>query len=227
MKAMYSFPMAVFLAAAAIVGASTGRADNFIYDISTPDAQFFFTVANIPASSVYPDPTPTLILTAGATYNFNINTTPGYHPVVITTNISDYPPTLAEYSGATPKMEVATEPITVTIPATNYVTPLYYICNVHGASIYGQIDIVPPPPPNQILSTKVTSTLVTLVSTGTENTWVLVPEYSSNLLSKAWTKLDDYVNTYENGTNTTTFSRLDPICGPNVFLRLRQSPPEP
>jgi hypothetical protein len=73
----------------------------------------------------------------------------------------------------------------------------------------------------------VTTNTVALVSTGTENTWVLVPEYSSNLLSSAWAPVPNFANTFANGTNVTTFPRLDPICGPNVFLRVRQSPPTP
>ena len=64
--------------------------------------------------------------------------------------------------------------------------------------------------------------MVVMTSTGTETTWLLVPEFSSNLVSGAWASVPTYTNTFANGTNTTIFPRLDPICGPNVFLRLRQ-----
>jgi hypothetical protein len=210
-------------AALAMVVAPVSHAQNTIYGISTPGGQFAWTVDNIPAGTTYPTLNPTLILTAGATYQFAINTA-SFHPVAIVTNLGVFPPTAAAFVDANPQA-VSSTPITITIPPTNYVTPLYYICNVHGFS--GEIDIVPPPPPNTILSTTVTTNLVVMVSTGLENTWVIVPEFSSNLLSGFWAPVDDYSNTFANGTNVTTFPRLDAICGPNVFLRLRQSPPSP
>jgi len=61
-----------------------------------------------------------------------------------------------------------------------------------------------------------------MTSTGTNTTWLLIPEYNSNLLNATWASVPTYTNTFANGTNTTVFDRLDPICGPNVFLRLRQ-----
>ena len=39
-----------------------------------------------------------------------------------------------------------------------------------------------------------------------------------------WSPVPSYTNTFANGTNTTVFERLDPICGPNVFLRISQQP---
>jgi hypothetical protein len=227
MKSMYSFSRAMFTAALIMSAAPLSHADNFIYGISTPGAQFAWTVDNIPAGTTYPNLNPTLILTAGATYRFAVNTTAFFHPVAIVTNTGGFPPVTMAYTGASPQA-VFDQPITITIPETNYITPLYYICNVHGAALLGEIDIVPPPPPNTILSTALTTTnTVVMVSSGVDNTWVIVPEFSSNLLSKVWTPVDDYSNTYANGTNVTTFTRLDAICGPNVFLRLRQSPPTP
>jgi hypothetical protein len=40
-----------------------------------------------------------------------------------------------------------------------------------------------------------------------------------------WASVPGFTNTFANGTNVTTFDRLDPICGPNVFLRVSQQPP--
>ena len=77
------------------------------------------------------------------------------------------------------------------------------------------------PPPNLILSIQV-GTNVVMTSTGTNTTWLLIPEFNSNLVGGAWSSVPTYTNTFANGTNTTIFNRLDPICGPNVFLRLRQ-----
>ena len=94
---------------------------------------------------------------------------------------------------------------------------------MHG--FHGEIDltapVLPAPPRNQILSVHV-GTNVVMTSTGTNTTWTLIPEFSSNLFGGMWAPVPSYTNTFANGTNTTTFNRLDPICGPNVYLRVRQ-----
>ncbi len=134
------------------------------------------------------------------------------------------PPASFEYGNASPQL-VTSGTVTLTIPATGFPSKLYYQCNNHG--FYGVITVVAPPsppPPNQILSVSVI-TNVTLVSTGTNTTWVLVPEFNSNLVSGTWATVPGYSNFFANGTNTTTFPRLEAICGPNVYLRLRQNPP--
>jgi len=207
--------LALGLAAPAI-----SRAQNPIYGIATVGGASSFTVTNVPANTIYPTTNPDLILTAGATYRLFIGTS-GSHPVAITTNNTAVPPTGAAYASAGPQ-SISSGTILVTIPATNYPPTLFYRCNFHGFT--GRISILPPPPANQILSVSVTNVVV-LVSTGVTNTWLFVPEYSSNLVSGAWTPVPSFTNSFANGTNTTKFSRLDPICGPNVFLRVRQSPP--
>ena len=194
--------------------------NNILLGVSTPGGQFSFDVTNVPAGSLYPGSNPTLFLTAGASYRLIIGTS-SFHPVVITTNATASPPVNSAYSGAAPQ-NVNNSAITLALPATNYPPVLYYRCNIHG--FFGQINILPPPSPGQIVSLAVTTNVV-LVSTGTSNTWVFVPEYSSNLLSQAWSAVPGYTNYFSNGTNTTLFDRLDPICGADVFLRLRQSPP--
>src|SRR3954463_7949726 len=167
-----------------------------------------------------PATNPSFPLFAGTTNTLTINTTPGAfgHPVVITTNNLSVG---ARFTNAAPQ-NISSGTITLKVPA-NFVGPLYYMCTVHG--FWGQIDIVAPqgpiPPPNQIVSIKVTANVV-ITSTGTNTTWTLVPEYSSNLVSGLWAPVPNFSNTFANGTNTTTFDRLDPICGPNVFLRLNQ-----
>ena len=203
----------------AVVGSCL--AQNPIYGISSPG--FSFAVTNIPASTVYPGSNPTLVLTAGATYRLIIGTS-SIHPVDVATNdvgAFGNPPLNFAFAGASPQA-IASGPVTVTIPATNFPPRLYYQCNFHFFN--GLINILPPPPPNRIVSASVT-TNVMLVSTGTTNTWVFVPEYNSNLVSSTWSAVPGYSNSFANGTNITTFNRLEPICGPNVFLRIRQSPP--
>ena len=161
---------------------------------------------------------PTIQLVAGVTNILIINTA-SFHPVVITTAPAKTP----QYSGATPQ-SISSGSIKVTTPTSGFPTTLYYVCNVHG--FFGQINLTAPagpPPPNTILQVMV-GTNVVMVSTGTNTTFTFIPEFSSNLVSGAWTPVPNFTNTFLNGTNTTKFNRLDPICGPNVFLRIRQQP---
>jgi hypothetical protein len=218
MKTAFSL-RAVFLAVnLGLAAAGVAHGQFSIYGFSS--ASFAYNVTNIPANTIAPGTNPTLNLTAGATYRFIIGVE-SFHPVVIATNNTAFPPSASAYSGATPQV-VTSGSIVVTLPTNNYPPQLYYRCNIHGFN--GLINILPPPAPNQIVSVAVTTNIV-LVSTGTTNTWLLIPEFNSNLVSGAWSPVAGYTNIFANGTNTTTFNRLDPICGPNVFLRVRQSPP--
>jgi hypothetical protein len=219
MKAAFFSQVIKSLALILAMAATKVCAQNQIYGYATPGAQFAFVVTNIPAAAVYPGTNPGLILTAGATYRFVAGTTAGFHPVLVATNASQFN---SSYNGASPN-NIAVGTITVTLPATNYPAVLYYVCGIHG--FFGRIDILPPPAPRQIDAISVTTNIV-LMSSGVSNTWALVPEFSSNLVDGAWSPVAGFTNLIVNGTNaTTTFGLLDPICGPNVFLRLRQSPP--
>ncbi len=180
--------------------------------VTTGNAQGFF-VNNCPP----------LTLMAGNTYTFTMQAS-SIHPMVVVTQNNGSPPSSFEYSNASPQI-VSMGTITLRLPPTNFPATLYYQCNVHG--FYGVITVVPPsPPPNQIVSISVTTNIV-LVSTGTNTTYTLVPQFSSNLVAGAWQPVNVYSNYFANGTNVTTFDRLDPICGPNVFLRISQTPPTP
>ena len=66
-------------------------------------------------------------------------------------------------------------------------------------------------------------TNVVMISTGTNTTWLLIPEFSSNLVTGAWADVPVFTNTFANGTNTTIFPRLDPICGLNRRARRERS----
>ena len=177
--------------------------------ITTPNDVLSFSVDGSPATN------PVIELQAGVTNILDIQTYPD-HPVVVLT--SD---TFQFYSGANPQY-LTNQPMSVTAPATGFPTLLYYACAIHG--FFGEIHIsapAGPPPPNTILQIRV-GTNVVMTSTGTSTTWLLVPEFSSNLTSGVWAAVPGFTNYFSDGTNTTTFDRLDPICGPNVFLRVRQ-----
>jgi hypothetical protein len=190
------------------------------FAISTPNAQFAFLVNGTNNS-------PTLTLTAGATYMFVMNTTPNFHPVAIATT-NTLPAQL--YSGDAVQAPIFSGTNFVTIPPTNFPTNLWYICAIHG--FFGKINVIPPvatpPPPNTIISIVLSRTNVTVTSTGTSTSYAFVPQFSSNLLSGTWLDVSNFANvtnTFANGTNTTVFDRLDPICGPGVFIRISQEPP--
>jgi hypothetical protein len=181
--------------------------------ITTPGGSFAYSVDGSPANN------PTINLVAGMTNILRINSS-SIHPVIITTNLSTA--MSSYYNGAAPE-NIFNGNIALRIPATGFPTTLFYICSIHGFS--GQINVTGPvspvPPRNQILSIRI-GTNVVMTSTGTNTTWILIPEFSSNLVGGIWGPVPGFTNSFANGTNTTTFNRLDPICGPKVFLRVRQ-----
>ena len=202
----------LLVTATLLLAAPFARASFHTNTITTPGGGFAFSVDGSAANN------PTIALVAGVTNILIINTA-SFHPVVITTA----PATTPQYSGATPQA-VNSQNITVTTPTSGFPTTLYYVCNFHGFK--GTINLTAPagpPLPNTILKV-VVGTNVVMTSTGTNTTYTFIPEFSSNLVSGAWTPVPNFTNTFLNGTNTTKFNRLDPICGPNVFLRIRQQP---
>jgi hypothetical protein len=202
----------ILVVALHFTGAGLCHAQFHTNTITTPGGVYAFSVDGSPANN------PTIELQAGVTNILDIQTA-GFHPVVITTT----PSTIDWYSGANPE-DVNSQPIALTTPASGYPTILYYVCYFHGFS--GEIHLSAPaspvPPQNTILQIRLGTNIV-MTSTGTNTTWALIPEYSSNLLSGTWAAVPNYTNSFANGTNTTVFDRLDPICGPNVFLRIRQT----
>jgi hypothetical protein len=195
------------------------------FAVTTPN--FIYAVNSLPATGAPGDFTnnsPTLTVTAGNTYTFAMNAS-SIHPMVVVTNFSTGSPrpSAFEYSNASPQ-NIFSGTITLTIPATNFPTNLYYQCNNHG--FYGIINVLPPTgaPPRNIIISIVVDTNVVVTSTGTNTTYTLVPQFNSNLVSGVWQAVPSYTNTFTNGTNVTSFGRLDAICGPNVFLRISQQP---
>lgn len=214
--------------AAGICGAQTN------FSISTPGASFQFflngSTNGAPAGQgEFINNSPPITLAAGATYTFSISTTPAFH--VFEINTAPTNSTLAQFSGASPQ-SVTNGTVTLVLPSTGFPTNLFYICQLHG--FYGVITVVPPtsptaPPPNTIISIALTSTNVTVTSTGTDTPFLLVPQFNSNLVSGVWQDVPagfNPTNTFANGTNVTVFDRLEPICGPDVFIRISQQPPQ-
>jgi hypothetical protein len=166
---------------------------------------------------------PPLTLTAGQTYTFTVNTTVGFHPMEIVTNTPHSG--AIHYTNATP-VSTSSGTMTLVIPATGFPTTLYYECALHF--FYGVITVLPPvnnaPPSNHIISIVISPDSVTLTSDGTNTTYTLVPQFNSNVVDGNWHDVPVFTNVFSNGTNTTSFDRLDSVCGSNVFLRITQRP---
>jgi hypothetical protein len=175
------------------------------------------TVSNVgfSAYSINGTNNPTLTLIRGTTYVFNVNASghPFWVKTVAITGTAD-----AYDSGlSTNGVQVGT--LIFTVPATAPNT-LFYICQFHTA-MKGTLNIIdaPPPPVVQILSLNVGSSVI-VTSTGT-NGWSPVPEYSYGLPATNWAPVANFTNTLANGTNTTSFDRLDTPANPEVFIRMR------
>ena len=215
----------IIVAALGVGTAGTSQAQVIVsppnYTVTTPSMEFEYVVNGTSSGKAQQDANANdslnFTLNAGATYIFTMNTA-SEHPVDICTG----PNITSHYSGASAQA-VSSGTVTLTIPAANYPTNLYYICNNH--LFYGIIAVNPPqpPPPATILHTSVTTDIVLTFSGGT-NTVQLIPQFSSNLLNDSWLPVPKYTNTFSgNGTNTTSFGRLDAICGPDVFIRISQA----
>jgi hypothetical protein len=161
------------------------------------------------------EPNPELTLTRGSNYTFAIDTDPS-HPFQIASD-----PDGSSYDDGVVNNNISSGRITFTVPSTAPDT-LYYVCSVHffGGTIHIVDPAAPAAPLVQILSVDLSSSNVVLKSTGT-NGWLAVPEFSSNLVVSNWTVVPQFSNSFLNGTNITVFNRLEPICGPNVFLRMK------
>jgi hypothetical protein len=160
---------------------------------------------------------PDITVVRGTTYTFAVNAA-SIHPFQISSDPSGTP-----YDNGVLNNNITQGTITFTVP-TDAPDTLYYVCTIHF--FYGTIHVInptPPPPPNvKIISVSYTSNSVTLQSTGT-NGWTAIPEFRPDLFAGSWLTVPGYGNTYSNGINITTFGRLEPIYGPNVFLRIQNT----
>jgi len=157
-------------------------------------------------------PNPPLTLTRGMTYTFAVATS-AVHPFEIVSSTIGTP-----YTNGVMNNNISSGSIKFTVPAGAPDT-LRYICSIHFFG--GAIQVVNPVPPSvKVVGISLTKTNVTLRSTGT-NGWKAIPEFNSNLITRSWASVPNYTNLFVLGTNVTTFNRLEAICGPDVFLRIR------
>jgi hypothetical protein len=161
---------------------------------------------------------PALTLTRGRTYVFNLSASG--HPFWIKT--ARITGTGSAYNNGVTGNGRSTGQLTFVVPIDAPST-LYYICEFHSP-MTGTLNIIDPPVPPEvrILSVAVGAAVV-VQSTGVAG-WRVVPEFLCDAGTTNWTTLANFDNSFANGTNTTTFDRLEPVCGPTVLLRLRVEP---
>ena len=84
---------------------------------------------------------------------------------------------------------------------------------------------VPPMPTNVVVtSISLLSTNLVIRSQGT-NTWSVVPEYATNLVSPVWLPISNGLNSFVSGTNITSFAYPVTNAGQSVIIRIRQTYP--
>jgi hypothetical protein len=160
---------------------------------------------------------PGFTLQRGVTYVFQLSNV-AFHPFWIKTN-SGFGGAGAFLSGVV-NNGAASGNVTFTVPASAPDT-MFYQCGNHG-SMLGVLTVVTPatPPTVRIVHIAVGQSIV-VTSTGT-NGWSVIPEFNCDPATTNWTAVASFTNSLVNGTNVTSFDRLDAICGsPAVLLRIR------
>lgn len=160
---------------------------------------------------------PGFTLQRGVTYIFQLSNV-AFHPFWIKTN-SGFGGVGAFSSGVVNNGATAGS-VSFTVPASAPDT-MFYQCGNHG-SMLGVLTVVTPafPPTVRIVRIAVGQN-IEVTSTGT-NGWSVIPEFNCDPTSTNWTAVASFTNNFANGTNVTSFDRLDAICGsPAVLLRIR------
>lgn len=162
-------------------------------------------------------PDPGFTLQRGVTYVFQLGNLP-FHPFYIKSS-SGFG-NAGAYNNGVVNNGATSGNLTFTVPADAPNT-LFYQCGNHP-SMLGTLTIVTPatPPTVRIVYINVAD-FITIRSTGT-NGWSATPEFKCDISAPAWSPVANFTNIFSTGTNTTTFPRLDPICGStNVLIRIR------
>lgn len=162
-------------------------------------------------------PDPSFTLQRGITYVFQINNL-FIHPFYI--KFASGFGSAGAFNNGVANNGATSGNITFTVPG-DAPDNLLYQCGNHP-SMLGALNIITPatPPTVRIVYINV-GDFITVKSTGT-NGWSASPEFKCDASTLTWTPVGGFTNSFNGGTNTTTFPRLDPICGStNVLVRIR------
>ena len=163
---------------------------------------------------------PSFTFQRGVTYVFQLSGV-SFHPFWIKSSLGVGP--AGAFTNGVANNGATSGSVSFTVPA-DAPDQLFYQCGVHaGMSGVLTITTLPSPPTVKILYVAVAD-FITLKSTGT-NGWSAVPEFQCGLDNTSWAAVASFTNNFVNGTNITTFPRLEAICGStNVLLRVRNQP---
>jgi hypothetical protein len=158
----------------------------------------------------------------GVTYVFLLSGTVSFHPFWIKSTLGGF------FSGGAGAFDTGVINNGATSGSVIFTVPqsapntLFYQCGIHDG-MHGTLDIIDPPTPAptvKIVFINVAD-FITIRSTGT-NGWTAFPEFMCGADGTNWTAVAGFTNNLVTGTNTTTFPRLEPICGAtNVLVRIR------
>jgi len=183
---------------------------------SASGQDFAVTPSGLSAYIINGQSNPTLTLQRGVTYVFSVSAS--FHPFYIKTAPGSIG-TGNVYTNGVTGNGVQNGALTFAVPL-DAPNPLYYHCSTH-ATMGGMLTITNPPAPPTVRIVFISvSNNVVIKSTGATN-WSAIPEYTCAIGSTNWTPVASFTNTLANNTNTTTFNRLDAICGSNTVLRIR------
>jgi len=185
--------------------------------LGSPAQDFSVTATNNTNYLINGQPDPGFTLQRGVTYVFAIGNLP-IHPFWIKSAPGGG--SSGAYNNGVINNGATSGNVTFTVPA-NAPASLLYQCGNH-ASMTGTLTIVTPatPPTVRIVHIDVRQ-FITVASIGT-NGWSAIPEFKCGPDAPAWTPVPTYTNSFNNGTNLTTFPLLESICGStNVLLRIR------
>jgi hypothetical protein len=179
----------------------------------------FVTGGNVVNYTINGLPDPPFTLQRGVTYVFALSNVGG-HPFWIKTNAGF----VAEGAFMTGVINNGgtSGSVVFTVPASAPNSMLYQ-CGNH-TSMTGTLTIVTPVslPTVKVVHINV-GPFITVKSTGTNgNGWNVIPEFNCGLNTTNWGVINPFTNSFSSGTNTTTFPRLEAICGStNVLIRIR------
>ncbi len=160
---------------------------------------------------------PPLTLQRGVTYVFLLSNV-SIHPFWIKSSLGSG--SSGRYDSGVSRNGATSGSVTFAVPQ-GAPDRLFYQCGLHSA-MNGTLTIVTPASPPEVKIVFIgVGDFITVKSTGT-NGWNAIPEFRCGLEDVSWQDVSPFTNSYAGGTNTTTFGRLDPICGsPTVLLRIR------
>lgn len=169
-------------------------------------------------------PDPTFTFQRGVTYVFVLSGIT-FHPFWIKSALAgDFSGGTGAFSPGVVNNGATSGNVTFTVPADAPDT-LFYQCGSHS-SMAGTINVVTPPAPPTVKIVFIqVADFITLQSTGATG-WSAFPEFRCGVGDSTWTVVANFTNHLANGTNTTTFPRLETICGAtNVVIRVRNQQP--